>query len=205
VNHPELDAAGICVECRKGLCIECKRELGAKLYCQSCADAYTSDAVKRQTATQHQVDNCDTQPTHNNSEYRRKSTSNILIGLGVAGNIIALFLLYKGLPGVPDEGAEGFIRLLISYAIAIPAILVSFLLLAIGVGMRFTKSTAAVIYGILGLLSGLYSVLAIAFGSMSLAELKKNPSLGSRKKAIASLALGIIGIVAWILGYLFGL
>jgi hypothetical protein len=38
-NHPELEAAGICVKCGNGLCIDCKREIGGKFYCRACADA----------------------------------------------------------------------------------------------------------------------------------------------------------------------
>jgi hypothetical protein len=41
VNHPELDAAGVCVKCGRGVCAECKRELAGKTYCQICADVYS--------------------------------------------------------------------------------------------------------------------------------------------------------------------
>jgi uncharacterized repeat protein (TIGR02543 family) len=41
INHPVLDAAGVCVKCGLGVCIECKIELAGKTYCQVCADVYS--------------------------------------------------------------------------------------------------------------------------------------------------------------------
>jgi hypothetical protein len=38
INHPVLDAVGVCEKCGKGLCLDCRRELYRKTYCRDCAD-----------------------------------------------------------------------------------------------------------------------------------------------------------------------
>lgn len=193
-NHPEIDAVGICVKCGKGLCVECTKEIGGKFYCQVCIDVYSQlkpDLISTDQTTQPDIANAPQRTaTSSVKERKRKIVGNILIVIGIAAFIVSLIPFIEGLK-LNEEGSIYF------FVVFIPVSLVSSLLLIIGIGIRFTKSTAALIYGIFGLTGGLCCILAIAFGAMSLSESRQNPSKKGYKASIAGIILGIISILVW--------
>lgn len=189
------------MKCGRGICNECKREIGEKTYCQICADVYSQLQPDKIYADSSAISNevkAPQQPAVNSAKAAKgKTVSNILISIGVVGSIISVILFFKSLS---ITGAEGGVLFLV---LVMPIAFVSSIFLIIGIAFRFTKSTAALIYGIFGLTGGLCSILAIAFGVMSLSESRQNISTKGNKASIAGIILGIIGIVVWILWYFF--
>jgi hypothetical protein len=194
INHPEVDAAGPCVRCGTGLCDDCRRELGMKFYCQSCA---------------HEILTQKTSPVATATCGRKSRIAGIrLLILGIVGCVLSLFLILALFGNDDPKGPAGM------FYIAIALSVISPILVVIGLSRIITGasgiSLASLVCGILSILdirsilpiSLIFGLLAIIFGLISLAKLKKNPLRGGRKTAIAGMVMGIIGIVAYGIWYL---
>jgi hypothetical protein len=135
------------------------------------------------------------------SRNKKKPTSKNLYWIGIAGIIISIAIYIVG----ALLGTVTAARLCIP--IAIFGLLISVPIMAIGWGLKMTRipaiSLATLVCGILGILSlwsltlfsGAFSLLAIIFGMVALVMIKRNPSLGGLKTAIAGLILGVIALV----------
>jgi len=139
--------------------------------------------------------------TADTSRNKKKPTSKNLYWIGIAGIIISIAIYIVG--ALLDTATAA--RLCIP--IAILGLLISVPIMAIGWGLKMTRipaiSLATLVCGILGILSlwsltlfsGAFSLLAIIFGMVALVMIKRNPSLGGLKTAIAGLILGVIALV----------
>lgn len=64
--HPEADAVGACVQCRRFVCAECKVELEGKIYCNPCAEELLSAKAQVEEGKPDRVWLVDTTPTEVN-------------------------------------------------------------------------------------------------------------------------------------------
>lgn len=62
---------------------------------------------------------------------------------------------------------------------------------------------AALVCGVIGLVTGVVSIPAVVFGHIARSELSKNPGLSGSGMATAGLILGYIGIAFMVIGLLF--
>lgn len=135
------------------------------------------------------------------SRNARKPANSHLYWIGVAGIGISIAIYIVGVLLGTRTVPWPFI------VIAIFGLLVSVPIMAIGWGLKMTRipaiSLAALVCGMCGvislwsltLLSMAFSPLAIIFGLLALVMIKRNPSLGGLKTAIAGLIMGVTVLV----------
>jgi hypothetical protein len=135
------------------------------------------------------------------SRNKKKPTSKNLYWIGIAGIIISIAIWIVG--GLIGTETEPWLFIVI----AVSGLLISVPIMAIGWGLKMTSipaiSLATFVCGILGILSlwslTLFSLVfspsAVIFGMVALVMIKRNPSLGGLKTAIAGLILGVIACV----------
>ncbi len=95
INHPEVDAAGMCVYCGKPFCSDCLVEVKGKMYCKDDLGNVLDDAKQSTSAT----------PTINitNSNESVNANTNMNMGVGYGNRkskMVALILCIIGLFGI---------------------------------------------------------------------------------------------------------
>jgi hypothetical protein len=136
------------------------------------------------------------------SSNKKKPADKHLYWIGVSGIVISIAIYIVGaLLGTGTESSW------LCIVIAVSVLLISVPIMAIGWGRIMTSipviSLATFVCGILGILSlwsltlfsMVFSPSAIIFGMVALVMIKRNPSLGGLKTAIAGLILGVIALV----------
>jgi|GEM_PF-6982354 len=139
-------------------------------------------------------------PADTNS-HKKKLANSYLYWIGVAGIVVSIAIYIVG--ALLGTGTESWPCIVI----AVFGLLVSMPMMAIGWGLKMTRipaiSLATLVCGICGvitlyslvLFSMGFSLLAVIFGVAALVMIKRNPSSGGLKTAIAGLILGVVVLV----------
>jgi hypothetical protein len=143
----------------------------------------------------------------NTNGSKRKTAGKILLWIGIAGIIISFIAIFEGCSAMTNMDDPEHMGPVILGSLGI---LISLHIIALGLGLQKTGGVTLVC----GILSSLYilsayflshyitpygiilSLLAIIFGAVSLVRTKRDPTLGGRNMAIASLVIGTIVLVA---------
>ena len=150
INHPKLDAEGVCEKCGKGLCFDCKREIHGKIYCQPCAQ----EILAQEKSTTPPLANNKRKTSGNRVKTRYLKYLNIVALLCfILGFVFAVVIPLGQLGGVdtPSEEINKMTYIGLTFAIAgiVLTLLSLYLHLAIIIGLKW-----AILLGIILVIFG---------------------------------------------------